>query len=266
MIFDFTKGIAADEVSKLIGRIIEANSDFKFQKIEVINIGQISTDDKHFYLKKGEEKYLMFAYLPKYHTKKYARSEDEPEYPKYHICICQTREQYSGYKFSNSMPVSIYCKDTGDRLKNINLPLCKNCQSEVNRSVYRSLSSGKSWADYILDLAAKNELPYDRVGQNGYSVYWKQISYAKRSIDDFTCQECNIQLSEKSELEFLEVHHKDRNKLNNYPENLETLCTLCHSRKDEVHIRNFSSGLNKLKVVRFINLYSDNSQYYLSKN
>jgi len=254
MIYNFSKGHASQKLAELFDCKIHVQSDFKFQKI-VFNANQILNDGKHYFAINGSDQYVMFAYLKQFYTKKYASNKTDRALPKYHICICKTREKYSKFTFSNSMPVNIACRDTGVILKDIYLELCINCRREINGSLIGSFRRGVDWTEYILDLASKGELPNDRIGSNGYSVYWKQISYAKRSQDNFTCNDCGITLSDPSDCEYLEVHHQDHNKQNNHPSNLETLCTYCHSKKNDLHKRNYSYGLNKLKVDRFINLF-----------
>lgn len=68
-------------------------------------------------------------------------------------------------------------------------------------------------------------------------------------MEEWTCSKCGILLNSKENHYYLEVHHKDRDKMNNNSENLESLCVLCHA--DE-HQKNFSIGLNKVKVIDFL--------------
>ena len=56
------------------------------------------------------------------------------------------------------------------------------------------------------------------------------------------CEECGSS-------EFIEIHHKDKNRRNNSKENLAQLCSKCHQKK---HI-NFYSGRTKQATCKHCN-------------
>ena len=84
-----------------------------------------------------------------------------------------------------------------------------------------------------------------RKTKNDYSNDWIEISYRIKMRDNWRCQECGLQFSptEKrvrdanGKYKTLGVHHKDRNTLNNNPDNLITLCSACHCRAEWPLIR-----------------------------
>lgn len=78
-----------------------------------------------------------------------------------------------------------------------------------------------------------------RTGNDGYYTALGFFSSLKRR-GTIMCERCSI-----TEVQYLCVHHRDRNRKNNTPGNLETLCLNCHS--DE---HNGKSKLRKLAMRR----------------
>jgi len=66
------------------------------------------------------------------------------------------------------------------------------------------------------------------IAQWAYAPDWKRIAHDIRKRDNYTCSICDIQFPKSSKL--LHVHHKDRDKFNNAPSNLITVCATCHPK------------------------------------
>ena len=62
---------------------------------------------------------------------------------------------------------------------------------------------------------------------NEYSSDWEQISDRYKEKVGWKCEECGIDLQERTE--FLEVYHIDGLKYNNKEENLRALCIGCQA-------------------------------------
>ena len=248
MIYDFLKGSTANRIKKITKSEIERSSQYFIEPIENINYSKIEYTDKRFFFTKGEDTYLMFAYKRTYRTLHYNGL------PKYHVCQCKTRDEYSGFTYASAMPVEIYCRDQNQILDKFQyLELCSNCATASQKAFYGLLAKGKPWYEYVIQYAnSKNEIA-NKTKQNGYVIMWKQISQAIRERVGFCCENCRINLVQESY--FLEVHHKDYNKKNNSENNLIALCVLCHANVDERHLSNFKK--EPLKVSTFINLYDD---------
>jgi hypothetical protein len=245
MIYNYLEGHTAKLIQSLFREEIKTKSSFIFEPVRDINSHEIQSIDNLFYYFKGGNKYLMFAYLKNYNINKYGS-------PKYHTCICETREIYSGFVFASHMPVEI--QNTEDyKYHNLYLPLCNNCRIILMTFAWELNNGNVSWEEFLLMKAGNGELADDHQRANGYSVYWKQISYAYRNLHKFKCEKCGVDLSRHDYQYYLEVHHKDHNKMNNAKENLQCLCVKCHSRVDAAHERNYSFGTNLLKLHAFRN-------------
>jgi hypothetical protein len=81
-----------------------------------------------------------------------------------------------------------------------------------------------------------------------YTPDWPEVSLAVKSAAKWTCQACGEKFLNECSSKFvgdgarrklliLTVHHKDRNPINNAPENLICLCSACHCRAELPLIR-----------------------------
>lgn len=257
MIFDFHKGKTAKRIKEITKAEIQRSSNYFFEPIMNIDYNKIVRKDKRFFYTKGQDTYLMFAYKRSYRTLHWNKL------PRYHVCICKTREEYAGYTYASSMPVEVYCKDQNkvlDELKQ--LQLCSNCISASQKGFYSLLARGKPWFEYVLQYANSNAEIANRLQQNGYVIMWRQISEAVRERIGFKCEQCSINLND--EKYYLEVHHKDYNKKNNDISNLIALCVLCHATLDAPHLTNFKK--ESLKVEAFINSYKNHIEQNNTNN
>lgn len=221
VIHSFLTGKLALLLEEKIGRRIKESNGGYFEPKSFL-FSKVKIKNGYYYTDSEEDHYFLFAYLPRYNTKKYSSM------PKYHIYTCESKEKYQGYKFSNKMPVDIYSKDENKTYSNQHLKLCRNCQKEVNHSIW-GLFSDLQWFDVILKKANETEFTGKDLKRDGYVRLWKQISEAYREKMNFVCEECGINLT--NDRYFLEVHHNDKNRLNNNEDNLKCLCVKCHSKK-----------------------------------
>jgi len=242
VVFNFSKGKLAQFIEERINRKIKRTNGgyfvpktFSFQKIKV--------KGNYYYSEDGEDHYFVFAFLGSYFTKKYN------SLPKFHIYTCESREKYQGYTFANRMPVDIYSRDEHKTIEQVNLSLCKDCRKEINHSLW-GMFSNLDWYDVVLKKANEATFTIKDTKKDGYIKLWKQISEAYREKKHFICEECSVNL--ENDKFFLEVHHIDKNRLNNKEDNLKSLCVLCHSKK---HPNNYNKGTNLFKINEFRKKY-----------
>src|SRR5690606_19180640 len=119
MIFDFHNGKTAAQIKAITRSEIKRSSQYYFEPILNIEYHKIEKKDKRFFYTKGEDTYLMFAYKSRYRTQNFN------DLPRYHVCQCKTRDEYSGFSYTSSMPVEIYCTDQRKILDDLqHLKLC----------------------------------------------------------------------------------------------------------------------------------------------
>jgi len=256
-LYNFYNGATAKRLEEILKAEIKKNSVFNFEPITNISFKEVVRKNNRFFFEKGSDTYLMFAYLKKYYT------IGHNSLPKYHICECSVKNDFTGFTYSSTMPVEVYCRDQRKMLEELkNLELCKICIRESQKGIYKYLAKGKPWYDYVIEYASSNsEFGMSVNKESGYVKMWKQISEAVREKENFICRNCNIQL--KPDRVNLEVHHNDYNKSNNHPDNLIPLCVLCHATVDNQHMSNYKTGTNSLKVDLFIKNYN---KYITDKN
>lgn len=242
MIFDFHQGKSAAKIKEITKSEIIRNSQYHFEPIIDIKYSKIQYKDNRFFYTRQEDRYLMFAYKKRYFTHKNGL-------PKYHVCQCPTKVEFSGFNYASAMPVEIYCRDQQKKLEELQyLKLCYNCITASQKGIYAFLAKDKPWYEYVLEYANSNNQIAKETKADGYVVLWKQISEAIRERAEFKCEICNIHL--KDDKYYLEVHHKDYKKSNNSISNLQSLCVLCHANVDDIHLSNFKKV--PLKVNAFI--------------
>ena len=153
------------------------------------------------------------------------------------------------------MPVDIYCSDQRKDLGSNNLQLCKNCHEQIN---FLSYGEGETeWYKVILRKAENRDYAESELRSDGYTMDWNQVSKAYRYIRGFVCENCGLNLSNKHNQFFCEVHHINNIKTDNSIGNLRCLCVKCHSQVDERHRSNYASGYGKSKLNQFEIYFSD---------
>lgn len=192
----------------------------------------------------------------------YIKNADVNQYglPKFHVANCQmivqqrNQNRFNGHYFwSNSNVVDIKQRGANVIFKDEKLDLCGYCREMVMALDY---TNTQGFFD-LLD--SQDQQPYNDVEVDifGYTKDWQQISRKFRIENQFTCNNCKIKIENKFDQRFIQVHHKNGNKLFNSRENLECLCVLCHSKKDELHVNNFSKKSSKHEIENFVKKYRE---------
>lgn len=194
----------------------------------------------------------VFMYKRDYHLSRYGS-------PKYHICQCNTIQEFmnSGgfrdhYRYANTDEVIVQDMDNGMCEETVrDLALCGYCANIVSTQ-YRK---GMPLREFVNILREAGEADPDHeakeVDMLGYVRNWQSISEAKRELENYTCEICGFKAENTFDRRFMHVHHRDGNKLNNRPENLQCLCIRCHANADDHHRKNFSNGDMHLQLEEF---------------
>ena len=199
----------------------------------------------------------VYMYKFPYHVSGYTNS-----IPRFHICKCKVIESFMSqgrfgeYHYANTEEVDV--KDL-DRMPNrviqmSGLPLCSLCAEEMSRKYDRDMDSDE-FVQILKEAGQISEKKEVNVDIFGYTEDWPEISKAYRTKQNFTCEKCGFTAPSAFERGYIHVHHKDGDKLNNDPSNLQCLCIRCHANVDETHRKNFSTGDKHRQLVEFCKLH-----------
>ncbi|MCC9063648.1 hypothetical protein [Flavobacterium piscisymbiosum] len=180
--------------------------------------------------------------------------------PKFHITNCsviqdqKNKGYFNGHYFwHNSNTVTIEDRNTHEMYENININLCSRCSDQANIENYRST---QGFFD-LLDIQDNDPINNAELDMFGYVKDWRQISKKFRIENEFTCDICTIKIENRVDQRFIQVHHRNGNKLINKRDNLQCLCTLCHSNIDEIHIANFQKKRSIREIETFVEKYKE---------
>lgn len=211
------------------------------------------TDDGIFVIGSDGRERQVFLYKKDYRLEKFGK-------PRFHICKCSVIEEFINiglfkqhYVRANSEPVPVIDLDDGNRLKEINsLPLCGYCRKIIKTNATNS-------TDFVEILQSANDQTDQEdveVDIFGYTREWESISRAYREKKKYTCERCGLEITDTYDRQYVHVHHKDGNKLNNNENNLQCLCLYCHARVDDHHFQRLTTGANRFAYEYFTEKYN----------
>ena len=123
------------------------------------------------------------------------------------------------------------------------LSACKNCLRLLNYDDYQKMSQTakneaaenfsisrffSQFSSFFETKPSSAPLVY-----RGYTDDWQEVSRAYRTSTNYTCEECGVELNGTKRL--LHTHHRNGDKGNNRPSNLQALCYDCHRREPGHH-------------------------------
>jgi hypothetical protein len=134
------------------------------------------------------------------------------------------------------------------------MEVCKNCLTTLNWRGYVDLASSEKnncWSqfgpdEFLAEYGSRVKgLPTftpETAPLNQYPEDWNEISRRARERSGWTCQRCGVVFKEPRTRNWLQVHHRDGNKANSSPGNLEALCIGCHKKEFGHERLKFSPG------------------------
>ncbi|MDE5585729.1 MAG: HNH endonuclease, partial [Muribaculaceae bacterium] len=219
-------------------------------------------DGKIFYIDDEGVKRRGFMYKAAFYFEWYG----EPRHPKFHVCKCQTIENFGkdAYRFANAEPIKVYSRNKKKEVMVEHMELCGYCKSMLEYHEARKVSDSTDFVDILKESGDVNEPQEEEVDIFGYVKGWEKKSNDFRQKHNYTCSRCGVKVKDGFDRQYIHTHHKDGNKLNNKESNLECLCIRCHANVDETHRKNFSKGGKRIMLEEFINKYGE--QFYVRKS
>ena len=205
--------------------------------------GTLINRDGKFYLVENGIESLGYFYIKMPDIKQYGL-------PKFHITECRTILGYKAnnnfdghYYLNNNNVVDLVDRQTREKHTNQKLSLCYHC-----RQIFPEEAAD---TQEFFDRLVKDETQIENILEVdifGYTLNWPQISKSFRKLNHQTCQRCKIQMKNASDFRFMHVHHKNGNKRQNDPSNLECLCIRCHAKIDENHQKKIGGDLKNFTL------------------
>ena len=212
--------------------------------------GNVIYQTGKIFLKDNNYEYLGYLYIKYPDIEKYG-------FPKFHIAECSTilQQKQSGafegkYYWHNSNTVDLVDRKTLKKYNGQKLILCSNC--------HKTFSTQYSDSEGFYELLDKDEVIDSKIESTdifGYVNNWSIISKSIKKKRNYTCEKCNLKISNANDFRFLHVHHKNGNKLQNREVNLQCLCIKCHSEIDEIHSSNFKKNRMQIELKNFSSKY-----------
>jgi|GEM_PF-1806833 len=264
MIYNFLDGITAQYFKK-IGRRPNKHIASNFQLIKAVdftkklNLNQAKLAKEGAYVldEYGARHAVYFFKNPFWF---YSQHHEGRSTPKFHIIRCTTIKEYGINDFSaaNTKEVTIRNanRNQGQREYTLKLSICGNCVREVNNPPMDTEVFFERLREKYEQQQEKTEDV--KVNLNGYTLDWPLISKQFKQAREYTCESCKLQL--EYDRRYMEVHHRDRNKTNNHPKNLQCLCKLCHAFQDTNHTNHAKKGRNRKELIQFVQRYYDQLQ------
>ena len=186
-----------------------------------------------------------------------------------HFSVCstlramKTRGRYERYRRTTRVDdvylIDVYAHGEQPE-KEMSLYPCKHCLMEVNYLCYQTAYERNDKQRIVEEFKAREALDFlrqqfdlfDSQTKNvqsanlptGYSASWSQSSVKFRTLRNFTCEECGVQLRQSRSL--LDVHHLSGDKRDNRDKNLRCLCKLCHA---EMHTHYNVSDHHRTRIL-----------------
>ena len=223
-------------------------TDFK----QAFDAGKIEFRDDGIYLLHDGQEWKGYMYMPTYRVQWYSQVS------RFHLKRCSVIDDFiSGgmfrtyYQWSNNKTNDIEDRDTNETHSEQTLQLCSRCREEIFDNI-------EDTEDFFDTLETEEvEETSKEVDIFGYDREWQRISRAYRKKMNYTCEECGIEIPDRTGYRYLHTHHISGDKTNNRESNLECLCVLCHAYKDIRHEENFDRKRMKNEIRAFINKYRD---------
>ena len=205
------------------------------------------TDEGIFYVNPiTGSRHEVFLYKRNYNIAQYGK-------PRFHVRNCEAIQEIGRdqYRRANTGKVIVWDRSQRKDVEVNELPLCGYCRSILIKEGKLNYRTSDNFEEILRQANEEASQQEEDTDLSGYIWKWEKVSMAYRTQKDFTCERCGYKAVGLSSRRYLDVHHKDGNKLHNEASNFECLCVACHANVDKRHQENFSKGAAKKRLDRF---------------
>lgn len=231
--------------------------DLGFPKVEKKEVKIIRTDFKEAF-KKGkidfDGDFIGYTDDEGVRHQGYMFIREYRTLPKAHIKKCSTIQSFLNkgkfeerYEWSNDRTNDLISSKNRKEYKNVKLDFCENCIKKRD-----DLNDTEDFYKLTTKLKQKPKKTHVKVGLDGYTFDFPNISRKYRESKKYICERCGKKPKSPRDRYYWHTHHKDGNKINNNTYNFECLCIACHAKVDETHRENFK---NKIDLKNFLENY-----------
>lgn len=229
-----------------IKRLREDGIDVAFDDIRVLEDGTLSYKDKRVLL------YIRDV------------NSSQPT-PKFHLVFCRTlntmqrNKRWRRYVVANRDDglFQVNFIDSGAKPQFVHLDVCQNCLGHLGWSGFnsswpadqkaeavRSFTLTDFFEQFPRDLfGVKPEFTAETAPLNDYTDDWPDVSEAAKRSKEYKCEACTAQLK-GLDSKYLHTHHRNGQKNDNSPDNLEVLCIACHAEEPlHAHLKAYPAYL-----------------------
>ena len=228
-------------VSNELYKISENNLDDQFYN---------NLDNGNNSLLQTKYKQIIFVYRRIIYTR---TIDGELEYaPYYHTCACKALKRSNpkylaiSSRHDGYFPIIIRGSGRPERTEVCWHQFCRYCYQILDSKLHLTK---KGYNRYNFDISRfyneeirrntftpESFFKMDSLASSGelttrYAIHWSRLSRQIKEYRNWTCQRCGFHASTNKEKKLIEVHHKDKNRTNNNPSNLEVLCRSCHTKE-----------------------------------
>lgn len=179
--------------------------------------------------------------------------EDGSKGRKFHVAYCERLQEMwaenrgKRYVVTNDLSGEFHIKGEDDEPGTARLQVCKKCLEKLNYSDYcYAIDRARIVQEFHIPIFFETYgscFPFPRGRRAGdreyYTSDWEEVSWSYRKKQNFTCEECGVNLSQRNHHKLLHTHHRNGVKSDNSKNNLQALCVDCHSsQKYHGHMRN----------------------------
>lgn len=233
-----------------------------------ISLSDVSVNPGEPLLYKGE---VVLLYIKDTRNEKETLLNSPEKAKRYHVSDCQTlqrmrvQNRFERYVVTNNASgvfkvVALDWRTQKREEIEADLKVCKDCLVSLDYQGYaKENQTGKKriWSEFQIEIFLNQHSPsFSEVPryndntepQGGYQDDWAEISKKYRESNNWTCEECGVQLESHKGL--LDTHHINGRTEDNNPNNLKALCKICHNKQPMHSNYRVSNGLYHLIVEK----------------